>query len=54
MIPEAYQCTDCDAEFVVMPTDHTYTEPIMFCPYCGSELYNPDEDEEFDDLEDDS
>lgn len=52
MIPEAYNCLDCDAEFVVMPTDHLNDDPVVFCPYCGSELYTLDEEEDLYDTED--
>lgn len=39
-------CNECEEEFRVITESH---EPIAFCPLCGSELYEiEDEDEEYD------
>lgn len=40
-----YSCNECDAEFKVKHSlDETYYE-VNFCPFCGKEIWEEDEDE---------
>jgi len=43
---EPHICFECDSEFVIH-TPFDANQPVSFCPFCGSEL--EDVDEEFDD-----
>ena len=47
-----YICYECDSEFFVFPT-HTDDDEVdvAFCPYCGSEIENLQEDDDY--MEDD-
>jgi hypothetical protein len=40
-----YQCDSCDAEFKIKHAldDHYYE--VMFCPFCGSDIEEEEEDE---------
>ena len=45
-----YHCDHCDAEFKIKHTlDEAYYE-VNFCPFCGGEIVE-DENEELDDYE---
>lgn len=45
-----YQCGNCDAEFKIKHTlDDNYYE-VNFCPFCGAEI-EEEEDDETDDYE---
>lgn len=45
------QCTYCDVEFTVTTEDD---DEVIFCPFCGEELFEEDEDDEwFDEDEED-
>lgn len=49
---EAHFCYECEAEFIIH-TPYNTDQLISFCPFCGSEIENLNED--FDeDEEDDS
>lgn len=40
-----YTCNECDAEFKVKhQLNDTYYE-VNFCPFCGKEIWEEDEDE---------
>ena len=39
-------CGECEEEFRVITES---LEPVGFCPLCGSELYDNEEDEDFED-----
>ena len=47
-IEESYECMDCESEFEVIPIGITknMADEVSFCPYCGRELYELDDDEE--------
>jgi len=44
-----YFCYSCDTEFAVVPA-FELGEQVSFCPYCGSEVEEP-VDEDLDDME---
>lgn len=40
-----YQCDNCDAEFKIKHSlDDAYYE-VMFCPFCGGDIAEEDEEE---------
>lgn len=40
-----YQCDSCEAEFKVRHSlDETYYE-VMFCPFCGGDITDEEEDD---------
>ncbi len=41
-----HYCNECGSEFVVQAIETE--EEVSFCPYCGNELYDSDEEEEDD------
>jgi predicted nucleic acid-binding Zn-ribbon protein len=41
------QCVFCDTEFTVTTEDED--DEVVFCPFCGEELYE-DEEDELDDI----
>jgi DNA-directed RNA polymerase subunit RPC12/RpoP len=43
---ESITCTFCDAEFIIEEID--VTEKVSFCPYCGYEILNEENDGEED------
>jgi len=43
---DLHYCNDCGSEFVIQEIETE--EEVTFCPYCGHELYETDEDEEDD------
>lgn len=49
-VEESYECMDCGSEFEVTPTGiaKNMADEVSFCPYCGRELYELEDDEEDD------
>ena len=47
-IEESYECMDCESEFEVIPIGITknMADEVSFCPYCGRELYELDDEED--------
>jgi Zn finger protein HypA/HybF involved in hydrogenase expression len=43
---EPISCFNCEAEFTIDTPDN---EPPSFCPFCGSELFEIEEDDDLDD-----
>jgi hypothetical protein len=44
---DLHYCNECGSEFVVQEIETV--EEVTFCPYCGHELYDLDEDEDDED-----
>jgi len=44
--PNLHYCNECGSEFVIQAIETV--EEITFCPYCGHELYDLDEEEDDD------
>ena len=42
--PDIIICFNCDAEFTVNPVSVDEDVPVCFCPYCGSDINEEDED----------
>jgi len=40
-----YTCDSCDAEFNIKHTLDEHYYEVMFCPFCGSDIEEEDEDE---------
>lgn len=49
---DAYECHECGAEFTVEVLNDV--DEVIFCPCCGRELYELDDDEEEDESPDNS
>ena len=42
-----HYCNECGSEFMIQAIETE--EEITFCPYCGSELFDSDEEEDDED-----
>jgi DNA-directed RNA polymerase subunit RPC12/RpoP len=51
-LEELHYCNNCDAEFSVYSSFET-DDLISFCPYCGSEIEDIDEEIDDFDMDDD-
>ena len=47
---EEYYCYNCDTEFTV--SFYEDDKQASFCPYCGSEIENEEEDEDLEEEDD--
>ena len=48
--PDIIICFNCDAEFTVLPVSVDEDVPVSFCPYCGSDTNEEDEDTSDEDI----
>jgi len=44
--PDVHVCFNCDTEFAVNKIADDYDMGVQFCPFCGEDLLESDDDDE--------